>query len=76
MVISLDPVLYFSQKIFLFKKNFKILFLDIHNISHDIVLSTKLKKPYIHLKLPNIVKASYNKSLRDWNIDFKKKEKI
>lgn len=66
----------FSQKIFLFKKNFKILFLDIHNIKHDIVLSTKLKKPYIHLKLPNIIKASYNKSLRDWNIDFKKKNKF
>ena len=62
-----------SQIIFLFKKNFKILFLDIHNIRHDITLFTKLKKTYIHLKLPNIIKASYNKSLRDWNIDLKKK---
>jgi putative transferase (TIGR04331 family) len=65
-----------SKIIFLFKKNYKILFLDIHNIKHDIVLFTKLKKPNIHLKLPNIIKASYNKSLRDWNIDFKKKNKF
>lgn len=65
-----------SQIIFLFKKNFKILFLDIHNIRHDITLFSKLKKTYVNLKLPNIIKASYNKSLRNWNIDFKKKNKF